>query len=108
MFQVHKQKKGKERVRQRQRDRDGERERVCNVIQDQLGMANITSTSIRLMLPSISFKEMRSAYKAAKHFSIENALTSIKLPVNSNLNCVQLLESAKQFIFNCSIKVHEQ
>ena len=69
------------------------------MIQDQLGMAKITSTAIRLMLPSISFNEMRSAYKAAKHFSSGNAFTSIKLPVNSNLNCVQLLESAKQYIF---------
>ena len=45
------------------------------MLQHQLGIANITSTAIRLMLPSISVVEMRSAYKAAKHFSSVNALS---------------------------------
>ena len=45
------------------------------MLQHQLGMANITSTAIRLMLPSISLMEMRSAYKTAKHFSSGNALS---------------------------------
>ena len=58
-----------------ERERERERERVCNVLQPQLGMANITSTAIRLMLLSISLMEMRSAYKTAKHFSSGNALS---------------------------------
>ena len=45
------------------------------MLQHQLGMANITSMAIRLMLPSISLMEMRSAYKTAKHFSSRNALS---------------------------------
>ena len=65
----------REKQREKERERKRERERVCNVLQHQLGMANITSTAIRLMLPSISLMEMRSAYKAAKHFSSGNALS---------------------------------
>ena len=64
-----------ERWERRERQRDREKERVCNVLQHQLGMTNITSTAIRLMLPSISLMEMCSAYKAAKHFSSGNVLS---------------------------------
>ena len=60
---------------ERETETERERERVCNVLQHQLGMANITSTAIRLMLPSISLMEMCSAYKAAKHFSSGNAFS---------------------------------
>ena len=126
----------RETEREKERERERERERVCNVLLHQLGMANITSTAIRLMLPSISLMEMRSAYKAAKHFSSGNALSltklpsisvvemcsayqtakhfsrgnalSLKLPVNSLFELSSAVKSAKQYIFNCSIKVHEQ
>ena len=70
----------RQRDRERETERDTERERVYNVLQHQLGMANITNTVIRLMLPSISLTDMRPAYKVAKHFSSGYALRLTKLP----------------------------